>query len=182
MSKNLDLDFIQHSPFSPASVSWLGVSVFLFGLLTVFFTWQHYQTKLTAKNEIVQKINLLSESTQVTPTVNSVIADISPETKTQIVATVTTLTTPWNALLIAIEQSDVKDVALLSLEPSSKKQQVLLSGEAKNLQVIMDYINRLEAQQMLAQVYLQKHNVDETNADKPVRFTVVAQWQMAKAN
>jgi hypothetical protein len=182
MSKNLDLDFIQHSPFSSASVSWLGVSVFLLGMLTAFLTWQHYQTKLTAKNEIAQKIHLLSDSTQVTPIVSNTTADIPPETKTQIATTVATLTTPWNALLIAIEQSDVKDVALLSLEPSSKKQQVLLSGEAKNLQAIMDYINRLEAQQMLAQVYLQKHNVDEANVDKPVKFTVVAQWHTAEAN
>jgi hypothetical protein len=46
----------------------------------------------------------------------------------------------------------------------------------------MNYINRLEEQSMLAQVYLQKHSVDETITAQPVRFTLVAQWHTAEVN
>jgi hypothetical protein len=182
MSQKLGLDFVQPSPFLLTSYSWLGLCVLLVGLALAFFTWQHYQTRVIAHNEIMLKLNRLNDQPHQLPPVNSASTDISPETKTQIETTVATLTTPWNALLVAIEKSDIKDVALLSLEPSSKKQQVLLSGEAKNLQSVMDYINRLEDQSMLAQVYLQKHNVDEANTAKPVRFTLVAQWHTAEVN
>jgi len=182
MSQKLDLDFVQPSPFLPTSYSWLGLGVFLVGVVLAFFTWQHYQTRLIVHTEIVLKLNRLNDQIHIAPPVDSTSADISPETKTQIEATVATLTTPWNALLVAIEKSDIKDVALLSLEPSSKKQQVLLSGEAKNLQSVMNYINRLEEQSMLAQVYLQKHSVDEANTSRPVRFTLVAQWHTAEVN
>jgi len=182
MSQKLGLDFVEESPFLPTSFSWLGLSIFFIGVAFAFFTWQHYQARVLANDEIVSKQNQLNEPTPALITVDVASAYISPETKTQIEATVATLTTPWNALLVAIEKSDIKDVTLLGLEPSRKKQQVLLSGEAKNLQSVMNYINRLEEQSMLTQVYLQKHSVDEANISKPVRFTLVAIWHAEKVD
>jgi hypothetical protein len=182
MSQKISLDFVQESPFSPTSYSWLGLSTLLIGAVFAFFTWQQYQSSALTHNEIVLKQNRLNDQISISQTVDIASADISPETKIQIEATVATLTTPWNALMVAIEKSDIKDVALLSLEPSSKKQQVVLGGEAKNLQSVMSYINRLEGQSMLEQVYLQKHSIDETNISKPVRFTLIAQWHTAEVN
>jgi hypothetical protein len=46
----------------------------------------------------------------------------------------------------------------------------------------MQFIRRLEAQPILSQVYLQKHQLDEDNVSKPVRFTLVARLHMFKAN
>jgi hypothetical protein len=70
----------------------------------------------------------------------------------------------------------MQDIALLNLEPNSKKQQVSISGEAKNLQAALNYIQKLEAQSMLDKVYLQKYIIDEANLFKPVKFTLSAQW------
>lgn len=182
MSQKFDLDFVQHSPFLPTSYSWLGLIILSAGIALAFFTWQYYQARLIVHNEIALELTQLNDQIHIVPPVDSKSADIAPETKTQIEATVATLTTPWSALLVAIEKSDIKDVAILSLEPSSKKQLVLLSGEAKNLQSVMNYISRLEEQPMLAQVYLQKHSVDEANSSKPVRFTLAAQWHTAAVN
>lgn len=179
MSVKLELDFIQKSSFALSSWSWLGLSFFLGSLVLAVFTWQHYQTRQLAENEISLKLNQFSRQiNQSKLPVNIVSTEISPEKKLQIQTTISALTIPWNELLLAVEKSDLQEIALLNLEPSSKKKQLMLSGEAKDLQSVLDYIQKLEAQPILNKVYLQKHHVDEVNAFKPVRFTLLAQWLM----
>lgn len=182
MSLMLELDFIERSPFSISRFTWLGLSVFFIGILFLFFIWQHYEAKLNASHDAELKLRGLNERALQAPAVKAVSADISPETKEQIEATVDALTIPWNALLVGIESADIQDVAILSLEPNRKKEQVILSGEAKNFQSVIQYINRLEDQIMLEKVYLQKHSIDETNISKPIRFTLIARWHMAEVH
>ncbi|WP_036303712.1 hypothetical protein [Methylotenera sp. L2L1] len=180
MSLKLELEFIDHSPFSFARLTWLGLTIFLAGVLLLFFTWQLYESKLNARNAAVLRLTDLNEKDHKAAQVTTVRKDIPLETKKQIKATVEALTIPWNELLVAVEKSDIQDVAILSLEPNRKKEQVILSGEAKNLQAVIDYINRLEEQVMLSKVYLQKHSVDEVSTSKRTRFTLIAQWNSAE--
>jgi len=177
MSIKMELDFIQRSPFSPSNLSWLGLSILLAGMVMMMMTWQIYHSRLLAQNEISRKINQINHQAihEKSPVV-LINTEIPVDKKKQIQSTVAALIVPWNELLSAIEKSDMNDIALLSLEPSSKKQQVIISGEAKNLETVLNYIQKLEAQPMLEKVYLQKHNVDESNAFKPVRFTLSAEW------
>lgn len=181
MSQKLDLNFIQQSPFSISNWSWLGLGVLLSGFVLSLFTWEMYQSKQAIYSDIERKL-LVLDSQSGREKIPSHIAnsDISEDKKQQIQTTVSTLTTPWAALLLGIEASDLPDIALLSFEPNSKKQQVGLTGEAKNLESLLVYIQKLEAQPMLDKVYLQKHHVEETDASKPVGFTVLAQWQNAE--
>jgi hypothetical protein len=182
IGQKLDLDFIQRPFFSPFNFAWLGLLVLAAGLLMADFTWQQYQDKQVKLAEISSKLSQLNQPLQqkkLTTTFEQ--ADILPEQKIQINTTVSALTMPWDALFSALEVSDAKDVALLGLEPNSKNKQIILTGEAKNLPAVLTYISRLQAQSMLDKVYLQKYNVDETNVSKPVKFTVLAQWQMADA-
>jgi hypothetical protein len=65
---------------------------------------------------------------------------------------------------------------LLSLEPNKKKQQLVISGQAKNILAALSYIEALENLPMLSQVFLQKHTVDQLDPFKPVAFTIVAKW------
>jgi hypothetical protein len=69
---------------------------------------------------------------------------------------------------------------LAAFDPNIKKRQVLLVGEAKNLQTVLRYIEQLEAQAVLQEVYLQKHMVEETDVSKPVTFGVVAKWKVSE--
>lgn len=178
MSHRFDLDFIQHSPFSLSSWTWLGISVLLTSFVITFFTWQLYQTKQVTQAEVSSKLLEIEQqlNRKETP-VNHVSIEIAPDERLQIQATVTALMAPWASLLLGIEASDMQDVALLSFEPNRKKNQVTLTGEAKNLESIFAYIQKLEAQPTLEKVYLQKHSIDEANLSKPVTFTVYAQWR-----
>jgi Tfp pilus assembly protein PilN len=178
MSHKLDLNFIEHSPFLLLSWTGLGISVLLTSFVITFFTWQLYQTKQVTQAEVSSKLLEIEQQLNRNETpVNHVGIEVTPDERLKIQATATALMVPWSSLLLGIEASDMQDVALLSFEPNRKKNQVTLTGEAKNLESIFAYIQKLEAQPTLEKVYLQKHSIDEANLSKPVTFTVYAQWK-----
>jgi Tfp pilus assembly protein PilN len=88
------------------------------------------------------------------------------------------LTLPWSALFKAVEGANDKEIALLAIQPDAQKSQVRLQGEAKNFKALLDYIGRLEQSGTLTQVYLTNHEVKAQDPDKPVQFSLVANWKM----
>jgi Tfp pilus assembly protein PilN len=86
------------------------------------------------------------------------------------------LTLPWDALFQTLESTSEKKVALLAIQPDAAKQIVRLSGEAKNFDALLGYIARLESSRVLNHVYLTSHEVRTQDAEKPVRFSLVANW------
>lgn len=177
MKSKLQLDFIHQPAFSLSRWSVPGVVVLLMSLIIAVFTWQLYNTVALEQNALSSKLSQMNrQSAHKEAPLLVVKSQISPEQMQQVQTTVLALILPWNELLQGIEKSDTQDIALLNLEPNSKKQQVTISGEAKNLQAALNYIQKLEAQSMLDKVYLQKYNIDEANLFKPVKFTLSAQW------
>lgn len=83
---------------------------------------------------------------------------------------------PWDALFEAVEGGGGKDVALLGLEPDADKARVKIVGEARNLGATLDYLRQLQHRSALRDVFLQQHQVESQDPDKPVRFTIVAGW------
>lgn len=177
MKSSLQLDFIHQPAFSLSHLSAVSILVFLPSLIVAFFTWQLYSATKLDQNEISLKLSQMShQSARVAEPHPLVKSDISPEQIQQVQTAVGALILPWDTLLQGIEKSDMQDIALLTLEPNVKKQLVTISGEAKNLQTALAYIQKLELQPVLDKVYLQKYSVDEANAFKPVKFTISAQW------
>lgn len=87
------------------------------------------------------------------------------------------LNLPWEGLFRAVELSGGKDVALLALEPDTEKHSVKISGEAKNMAILLDYIKQLEQREVFGAVYLQSHQILLQDPDKPVRFALLADWK-----
>jgi len=52
----------------------------------------------------------------------------------------------------------------------------VITGQAKNMESTLSYIKRLEEIEGLSQVYLLKHQIDQSDPNKPVGFTILAQW------
>ena len=177
MSAKLDLEFIQQPVLS--SANWLSMGILLASLLMVALTWQGYQNQQLKLADTSLQLKQFSQQTlPKSQSIKMNAALVTPDETKQLTEAVSMLTTPWNNLLVAIEQADMQDIALLSLEPNSKKQLVVLTGEAKNLSIVLQYIKQLQQTPMLAQVYLQKHSIDETDASKPVRFSLLAKWDL----
>lgn len=87
------------------------------------------------------------------------------------------LSFPWEKLFNAVESSASKDVSLLELDPELEKGVVRIGGEARNFSAMLDYISRLEGQDAIGTVYLQSHQVQQKDPEKPVRFGLLAAWR-----
>ena len=90
------------------------------------------------------------------------------------------LNQPWDELFTAVETGDRKHVALLSIEPDPQKRQVKVTAEAKNLAAMLNYARSLEQQQLLTDIFLQSHQVQQQDPEKPVRFVFTATWMIKR--
>lgn len=86
------------------------------------------------------------------------------------------LKVPWNDLFASVEAANTPNVALLSIESDTGKRQVKISGEAKDIESVLDYLRFLGAQPRLANVYLQSHQLQQQDPQHPVRFVLGAAW------
>jgi len=92
-------------------------------------------------------------------------------------AVVRSLTLPWAALVQAVEQAATRDVALLQLQPDAESRLLRLTAEARNLEAMLQYHQRLEASAELSDVSLLNHEVLAAQPEHPVRFTLTATWE-----
>lgn len=86
------------------------------------------------------------------------------------------LNLPWQQLLDAVEGATPKTIALVSLEPDAKKSTVKGMAEAKTSDDMIAYIERLKQQPFFSAVILTRHEVNEQDPNKPLRFQYEAQW------
>ncbi len=86
------------------------------------------------------------------------------------------LNLPWDKLFMALESTANDRVALLAIQPDIRKQLIHLSGEARNLEAVLDYLAQLRRQETLAQIALTSHEIKLQDPDKPVRFSLSAKW------
>jgi hypothetical protein len=89
------------------------------------------------------------------------------------------LTLPWENLFHAVESSTDPQITLLGMEPDIEKHVVNISCEAKNIAAMLNFIRRLEGQNEFSSVYLQNHQIQEHDPDRPVRFSLIAFWRAA---
>ena len=90
------------------------------------------------------------------------------------------LAAPWAELFAMLESYADQPIALLGLDPDLAKNDLVLSGEARDLAALLDYVRYLKKQPMLSAVTLQSHQVSRQDRDKPVRFRIVAHWSRAQ--
>jgi Tfp pilus assembly protein PilN len=83
---------------------------------------------------------------------------------------------PWDMLFQSMESANNDNISLLGMDPDSKKGQIKISGEAKDFDALLGYIRTLQKNNFFTEVYLQHHQVQELDPDKPIRFTLDATW------
>ncbi|HFL2187003.1 TPA: pilus assembly protein [Pseudomonas putida] len=88
---------------------------------------------------------------------------------------------PWQQLFAMLEALPQDDVALLGLTPDARKGQVRIAAEARNLEAMLQYHQRLEASDELSDVSLLNHEVLAAQPEHPVRFTLTATWETGHA-
>lgn len=177
MSVNIQIDFVKPAWYSLRHSNVIGLSLFMCGIFFAVgsYGYQRIQalqapmsSKMAAPSEAI--VEVIAQSTPIEPMLSN--------TQTQVlISLISQLNTPWNDLLVALEDMQSQDIALVSIQPNGHKKQVHLTGEARNIPAMLAYVSTLEAMPMLAHVTLQKHKINETHQYQPVEFMITASWQ-----
>jgi Tfp pilus assembly protein PilN len=87
---------------------------------------------------------------------------------------------PWQELFRSLESARRPNVALLSIESEQEKRLVKITGEAKDLEAMVTYLAALRQRPALADVYLESHELQLKDPQRPVRFVLTASWGARK--
>ena len=87
------------------------------------------------------------------------------------------LNLPWRDLFDAIESATPPQIALLALEPDARKHILKGSAEARDSDTMIAYIDALQQHAFFNAVVLTRHEINEQDPRKPLRFQFEAQWQ-----
>lgn len=87
------------------------------------------------------------------------------------------LSLPWDTLFRAVESAGDKNIALLSMEPDLRKGTVAITAEAKNFEAMLEYVRQLGKRDVFGSVLLQNHQVQQADSEKPIRFSLLADWK-----
>jgi hypothetical protein len=87
------------------------------------------------------------------------------------------LALPWDRLFRAVEGVAVGQVTLLGIAPDARTGTVQIRAETADSEAMFAYVQRLEKQSELADVYLLEHQREKRG---PLRFVVTASWLAAQ--
>ena len=95
-------------------------------------------------------------------------------------ASVQQLNLPWRGLHDAVQAATPATIALLALEPDARKSSVRITAEAKSSDDMIAYVEALQRVEWFATVLLVRHEINEQDANRPIRFQIDAQWRSAR--
>ncbi len=87
------------------------------------------------------------------------------------------LNLPWRDVFQAIESATPASVALLELSPDAKRHAIKGTAEAKNGDDMLNYIARIGNQPFFDSVVLTRHEINEQDPNRPLRFQFLAEWE-----
>jgi Tfp pilus assembly protein PilN len=91
-------------------------------------------------------------------------------------AAIMQLNLPWRALQDAVAAATPRSVALVALEPDPRKQVLKITAETKSSDDMVAYVEELKQQELFSSVVLTRHEINEQDANRPLRFQLDAVW------
>jgi Tfp pilus assembly protein PilN len=92
-------------------------------------------------------------------------------------AAILQLNLPWRALHDAVKAATPPTVALLALEPDARRRTLRITAEARGSDEMLAYVERMQRQDWFADVALTRHEINEQDPNRPIRFQLDAQWR-----
>ncbi len=90
------------------------------------------------------------------------------------------LSVPWDEFFRALEEATrrhAEGIRVIDVQPDAEKGHVVINGESKDFDVLLDYVVQLGQDDILRHVRLVNHQIQREAPGKPVRFSVVAEWR-----
>lgn len=85
---------------------------------------------------------------------------------------------PWEGLFSMLETLSREDVSLLLLAPDAHKRQLRISAESRDLPAMLAFHRHLEQSDELSDVSLLSHEIVASVAERPIRFNLLATWEV----
>lgn len=111
------------------------------------------------------------------PPASAPVATISVPQAKAVNEIVSRLNLPWRDVFQSIEAATPATIALLELAPDAERRTLKGMAEAKTSDGMLAYIARLAEQPFFSSVTLTRHEFNEQDPNKPVRFQFVAEWK-----
>ncbi len=83
---------------------------------------------------------------------------------------------PWETLFDSIESAATEQIALLSLQPNVSNRTLRISGEAKSMSELLDFVEALEREVVFENVHLLNYKIKQDNPHRPIVFLLTAAW------
>lgn len=169
----LELDFSGRRP-RPGGVGWvlLALGVAAAGLEAV--DWRAGEADLTEREAIVERLR--HQLRRAGPAPVATARAVSEQELRPALRLAGQLEADWGALLHDLAAAEDDRLALLSLEVDAARGSLRLSGEAKSLPAVFEYLSRLEATPSVAAVQLTSYETETVGAVELIRFHATATW------
>lgn len=87
------------------------------------------------------------------------------------------LAVPWERLFDAVEDADARGLGALSLTPNARERTLRFAGEARDINELLAYVDRMAAQSALGEVHLEGYNTVVRDGQPVLSFTLAANWR-----
>jgi hypothetical protein len=84
------------------------------------------------------------------------------------------LTLPWPDIIRTIEEAATRDVAVLQMQPDALRRELRLSAEARNQDMMLEFLRRLASAKALGDVHIVSHQVQMEDPQRPLQFSILA--------
>lgn len=86
------------------------------------------------------------------------------------------LNLPWRELQDAVLAATPRSVALVAMEPDPRKRVLKITAETKSSDDMVAYVEALKEQESFSGVLLTRHEINEQDPNRPLRFQLEATW------
>ena len=159
------------------------VSLLLIGLLTLVMVSYLFTTSATEvdywETRVARIEQQQEQKREVTPRRSSrqnkrnITQEIRQEIRKASVV-IDEMNLPWESFFDAIEFASHEGVAILSLQPSIANSNMRISGEAKDMSVLLLFVEALERELVFENAHLLNYKIKLDNPHKPVVFLLTA--------
>ena len=175
----LRLKFPDHGQLVPH----VDYSILLIGLLVlagVLFQFRQITEEVNYWSNRVERLEKQQQQ-KAAPRTRSTprIREFSQEIRKEIIkanAILDQINLPWEALFDSIEHATTEEIALLSLQPNVSTRTLRISGEAKNMSELLNFVEALERELIFENVHLLNYKIKQDNPHRPIVFLLTTTW------
>lgn len=128
-----------------------------------------YEAELAARNERVAAPRVVQVALRAPVATQAQAAAVN--------AAILQLNLPWRGLHDAVKAATPPSVALLALEPDARRRTLRITAEARGSDEMLAYVERMQKLDWFAGVALTRHEINDQDPNRPIRFQIDAQWR-----